>query len=200
MHAAVFTIILTAGIHYNQTAVDYSQCGGDYVGQAEGYGGVYPYDARVGHGALWVQFGPMPQSCYQPRYGCYPGATRHTHRHSAFHGWFYRRPYNYRNLFEYPWHAELHEPTSFFSHDVNRKATTDALETHSVPAPEEEIAPPSASTDGVPISNRAMTQRDFRSEIPRVVDRPEMTQRRSDSQVNRPRQRQSYRQPKQPRR
>jgi hypothetical protein len=60
----------------------------------------------------------MPQTCYSPRYGCYPGNNRHLHRYPAFHGSYYRRPYNYRNVLDYPWHAELHEPTSLFSYNV----------------------------------------------------------------------------------
>lgn len=63
-------------------------------------------------------FGHMPQTCYSPRYGCYYGNNRHMHRYPAFHGTYYRRPYNYRNLFDYPWHAEMHEPTSMFSYNV----------------------------------------------------------------------------------
>jgi len=59
----------------------------------------------------------MPQSCYNPKYGCY-GVDRHMNRYPAFHGTYYRRPYHYRNVFDYPWHAELHEPTSHFSHHV----------------------------------------------------------------------------------
>ncbi|MBX7072001.1 MAG: hypothetical protein K1X71_02545 [Pirellulales bacterium] len=62
--------------------------------------------------------GPMPQTCYAPRYGCYPGNERHMHRYPAFHGYYYRRPYNYRHLFEYPWHAEMHEPTSLFAYNT----------------------------------------------------------------------------------
>lgn len=66
------------------------------------------------HGHCW---GPMPQTCYDPPYGCYPG-SRFTNRYPAFHGTYYRRPYNYRNAFDYPWHADLHEPTSHFSYNV----------------------------------------------------------------------------------
>ena len=64
----------------------------------------------------------MPQSCYNPKYGCY-GADRHMNRYPAFAGTYYRRPYNYRTVFDYPWHAELHEPTSFFSYHVNAAQT-----------------------------------------------------------------------------
>lgn len=60
----------------------------------------------------------MPQTCYSPRYGCYPGNSRYIHRYPAFHGAYYRRPYNYRNAFDYPWHAEMHEPTSLFSYNT----------------------------------------------------------------------------------
>jgi len=63
-------------------------------------------------------FRDMPQSCYNPAYGCYPGNDRRINRYPAFYGSYYRKPYNYRNLFDYPWHAGLHEPTSLFSYNV----------------------------------------------------------------------------------
>lgn len=59
-----------------------------------------------------------PQTCYDPRFGCYHGNGRHMHRYPAFHGTYYRQAYNYRNYFDYPWHAGLHEPTSLFSYNV----------------------------------------------------------------------------------
>jgi hypothetical protein len=52
----------------------------------------------------------MPQTCYSPHFGCYPGNGRDIHRYPAFHGYYYRQAYNYRPLFEYPWQAGLHEP------------------------------------------------------------------------------------------
>jgi hypothetical protein len=58
-------------------------------------------------------FGPMPQTCYQPRYGCYPGNSRDINRYPAFHGYYYRAPYNYRHYFDYPWHAQPHEPEGY---------------------------------------------------------------------------------------
>lgn len=62
-------------------------------------------------------FGPMPQTCYGSRFGCYPGNNgRDIHRQPAFHGYYYREPYNYRHYFDYPWHAEPHEPQPYFSH------------------------------------------------------------------------------------
>lgn len=64
----------------------------------------------------WDWFGPMPQTCYQPRFGCYPGNSRDIHRYPAFHGYYYREPYNYRHYFDYPWHAQPHEPLGFFSY------------------------------------------------------------------------------------
>jgi hypothetical protein len=78
-------------------------CGNGHCGKAHGMGG-------------W--FGHMPQTCYDPRYGCYFGNGRYMQRYPAFHGTFYRRAYNYRNYFDYPWHAEMHEPTSMFSYNV----------------------------------------------------------------------------------
>src|SRR3954447_25344754 len=61
--------------------------------------------------------GPMPQTCYDPPYGCYHG-SRWNQRHPAFHASYYRKAYNYRNYFDYPWHAEMHEPTSHWSYHV----------------------------------------------------------------------------------
>lgn len=123
MPTAMLTIILAASSSLSQFDPDGHDRGPHQqrvgsVGIAEGYGGLYDYGAPLGHGALHVQFGPMPQSCYGPRYGCYPANQRYTHRHPAFHGWFYRKPNNYRNFFDYPWHAGSHEPTSFYSKDA----------------------------------------------------------------------------------
>ena len=56
----------------------------------------------------WFQ--PMPQTCYGPHYGCYPGNNRDIHRYPAFHGYYYRHAYNYRQLYEYPWQADPFEP------------------------------------------------------------------------------------------
>ncbi len=79
----------------------------------------------------------MPQSCYQPHYGCYPAGSRWTHRYPAFHGYYYRRPYNYRNLFDYPWHARMHEPASLFSYRVTEESD-----------PGEDVPPPPAVDSG----------------------------------------------------
>ncbi len=73
------------------------------------------------HGQRGGCLGPMPQSCYNPSFGCYP-STRFMHRYPAFHGTYYRAAYNYRNYFDYPWHAGLHEPTSHFSYHVPGEA------------------------------------------------------------------------------
>ena len=76
-----------------------------------------------GHAPRGGWLGMMPQTCYNPRFGCYDG-DRYNHRYPAFHGTYYRRPYNYRNLFDYPWHADLHEPTSNFAYNVNEPSAT----------------------------------------------------------------------------
>lgn len=102
--------------------------GGDYhIADEGGYATAASYDdgcAQCGHQhghkheGKWC--GPMPQSCYNPPYGCYAG-SRFSHRYPAFHGTYYRRPYNYRNVFDYPWHAQPHEPTSHFSYHVENE-------------------------------------------------------------------------------
>jgi len=121
MQAALFTVILStvindahlvnADIHPASSA----QYDGLTNGVGEDYGGAYPPDAKFGHGALHVYFGPMPQTCYGPRHGCWPANSRFMHRYPAFHGWFYRSPYHYRHSFDYPWHAKPHEPSPLAS-------------------------------------------------------------------------------------
>ncbi|MBX3415544.1 MAG: hypothetical protein KF708_22865 [Pirellulales bacterium] len=104
MHAAIATLLLVVG-----QACETCGTGGCASG------------ACAGDGLTWEQrwfCGPMPQTCYEPRYGCYPGNARTNHRYPAFHGSYYRSPYNWRNAFDYPWHAEPHEPTSLFSYQT----------------------------------------------------------------------------------
>jgi hypothetical protein len=81
--------------------------------------------------------GPMPQSCYNPSFGCY-ASTRFMHRYPAFHNYYYRSAYNYRHYFDYPWHAGLHEPTSQFSHHVPGEAPAQPIPT---PPPSTGMAP-----------------------------------------------------------
>lgn len=80
-------------------------------------GNVYPDGWQTkGHCADW--YGPMPQTNYNPHYGCYPGAARTMNRYSAFHGYYYRKPYNYRQYAEYPWDAEMAEPKPYPKREV----------------------------------------------------------------------------------
>ncbi|QDU26100.1 hypothetical protein ETAA8_11740 [Anatilimnocola aggregata] len=112
MHAILLTVLALSGGDGGSAVTDYSvapaghhaQC--DECGNGAGAGGKH-------HQPRWM----MPQTCYGPKFGCY-GTERHTHRYPAFHGTYFRRPYNYRNVFDYPWHAEMHEPTSLFSYHV----------------------------------------------------------------------------------
>ena len=120
MHAVLLTLAaLTAGADY-----EIVQDGSSYYAENDGDcscndagGGCGSFCKRTGR-RLSRCSGPMPQTCYSPRYGCYPGNARYIQRYPAFHGAYYRRPYNYRNTFDYPWHASMHEPTSLFSYNV----------------------------------------------------------------------------------
>jgi len=76
-----------------------------------------------------------PQTCYSPRFGCYHSNERHMHRYPAFHGTYYRQAYNYRNYFDYPWHAGLHEPTSMFSYNVGEDQPERAEPSNAPPTP-----------------------------------------------------------------
>lgn len=99
------------------------------------------YEPGVGRGRLHSHMhykhavrDTSPQTCYSPRFGCYHSNERHMNRYPAFHGTFYRNSYNYRNYFDYPWHAQPHEPTSLFSHNVGEDQ----------PEPQAPAAPPQA--------------------------------------------------------
>jgi hypothetical protein len=70
--------------------------------------------------------GMMPQTQYEPPYGCYPGSSRFTNRYPAFHGTYYSHAYNYRNYFDYPHHAGMHEPTSLFSYHTDPTAESES--------------------------------------------------------------------------
>jgi hypothetical protein len=56
------------------------------------------------------------------------------HRYPAFHGTFTREAYNYRQYFDYPWHATPHEPTSMFSYNVEGESPAAAPPPVPVPA------------------------------------------------------------------
>ena len=137
MHAAVLTILLVAGASGDvpgssgTSSAGYqdsgsgggcSNCGG--AGESGGCGERFSCGGLFGGGN--GEYGSccnenMPQDCYNYSYGCYPGNDRRVHRYPAFHGSYYRKPPNYRNLFDYPWHADLHEPTSLFSYNVAKE-------------------------------------------------------------------------------
>ena len=96
--------------------------------------------------------GPMPQSCYNPSFGCYP-STRFMHRYPAFHGNYYREAYNYRNYFDYPWHAGLHEPTSHFSYHVPGEAPPAASPPQPVPSAASLSRPVRAASAEAPLKS-----------------------------------------------
>jgi len=81
-------------------------------------------------------FKPMPQTCYSPTYGCYPGNGRDIQRYPAFHGTYYRRAYNYRQLYEWPWQAEPHEPIAY-SAQVITGPTGSSTNEYGIPVTEE---------------------------------------------------------------
>jgi hypothetical protein len=110
MHAVLLTVLALAGGDTGYPMNDHNVAPAGFHGGCDSGGGA--------NGRYRQPTFMMPQTCYNPKYGCY-GAERHMNRYPAFHGTYYRRPYNYRNVFDYPWHAELHEPTSFFSYHVN---------------------------------------------------------------------------------
>jgi hypothetical protein len=126
MHALLLTVLAIAGGDGAVAMSDQNVTPAGFHGGCDGCGG--------GHGHYKQPRYMMPQTCYNPKFGCY-GADRHMNRYPAFHGTYYRRPYNYRNVFDYPWHAELHEPTSFFSYHVQASNQLQPGAAPPVPAP-----------------------------------------------------------------
>ena len=114
MHATLLTLLLAVPAQAPGTTTEQltpavtTQCG---------QGGCMPAGGQcVGQDdrnrlSRWL--GSMPQTCYAPHFGSYPGNNRHMHRYPAMHGSYYRRPYNYRHSFDYPWHAAPHEPRGY---------------------------------------------------------------------------------------
>lgn len=134
MQAVLWTILVVSGADpVDMTSVPSAVVGTSYAAPCEGcYGSDCDGGGYYSHGVgdcLFDCCGPMPQTCYAPRYGCYPGNNRHMHRYPAFHGYYYRKPYNYRHLFEYPWHAAPHQPSAYFTYesDVVPAGATDAM-------------------------------------------------------------------------
>jgi hypothetical protein len=110
MHTAWLTLICVAGI--GQLPVDANPEGPSAPAQCcpgpPRDPGETCYKALTGWLTDW--FLPMPQTCYSPHFGCYPGNGRDIQRYPAFHGSYYRRAYNYRQLYEWPWLADPHDP------------------------------------------------------------------------------------------
>lgn len=148
MHAVLLTLVIAAGADQPADAAVAPQpyvvstdassscdsCGVEACGGGSAGG--------CGHAlfnAVWDWWGPMPQTCYAPRFGCYPGNNRCMHRYPAFHGTYYRQPYNYRNYFDYPWHAQPHEPMGYFTYEKSP-----SVDETLIPAPPEAPTLPGA--------------------------------------------------------
>jgi hypothetical protein len=148
MNAILLTVLAlggTGGGYSDGPVTPAPVVGGTYAGECDACAGGH---GRHGHrhhhhddgGCLIL--GTPPQTCYDPSFGCYT-SSRYMHRYPAFHGTFYRRAYNYRNYFDYPWHAGLHEPTSHFSYHVDGERP---IETVPAPVPVPEPPLPAAAT------------------------------------------------------
>jgi hypothetical protein len=133
MHAILLTALCLGGA----SGLEYAATDGEYCDEC-------PAGRRHGchSGCSGAFCRVMPQSCYNPSFGCYP-STRHMHRYPAFHNYSTRKAYNYRSYFDYPWHAGLHEPTSMFSYNVPGESALVEPMTPPIPAPEPAVRRPS---------------------------------------------------------
>jgi hypothetical protein len=144
MNAILLTVLALGGADAS-TGYGGGYGGAGYGGDAGGYCDQCDAGGNCGRGHLCGQrgcyLGPMPQSCYNPSFGCYP-STRFMNRYPAFHNYYYRSAYNYRHYFDYPWHAGLHEPTSMFSYHTPSEAPAQGLPT---PMPDAAHSAPKSS-------------------------------------------------------
>lgn len=155
MHTVFLTIIFAVGAGDSPTIANRARMmqepypgEASIVGQSIGAPSPYepPRDPQACEGwfrsfvdYVHVWFYPMPQTCYSPRYGCYPGNGRDIQRYPPFHGTYYRRAYNYRTLYEYPWQAEPHQPLPLA---VNQENGADRLPAGEPSGIVPEIIPP----------------------------------------------------------
>ncbi len=113
--AVVFlTSSVFAQIPYTTTKTN--DCGAG-VGAPRGRVGLHriadPEGGWQTKGFILDSFGPMPQTAYDPNFGCYPGNARTIHRYPAFHGYYSSAPVNYRHYAEFPWNADIAEPRPY---------------------------------------------------------------------------------------
>ncbi|MDO4628665.1 MAG: hypothetical protein Q4C70_05740 [Planctomycetia bacterium] len=94
-------------------------------------------------GFIIDSFGPMPQTAYDPNFGCYPGNQRTIHRYPAFHGNYYSSPSNYRHYAEYPWNADMAEPRPYPNQAALRQVGSEVIISTEVvtPAPQYTTTP-----------------------------------------------------------
>ena len=110
----LLTSVVIAQIPYTTTKAN--DCGAG-VGAPQGRVGLRriadPEGGWQTKGFVLDSFGPMPQTAYDPNFGCYPGNARTIHRYPAFHGYHSSAPTNYRHYAEFPWNADIAEPRPY---------------------------------------------------------------------------------------
>jgi hypothetical protein len=124
MNAILLTVLAISGAdgHYTVQSAGHQAGGETWCDPCGGF-----CDGGKRHGNSDYR-GGMPQSCYNPSFGCYT-SSRFMHRYPAFHNYYAREAYNYRHYFDYPWHAGQHEPTSMFSYHVPGEVPAEAVPT-----------------------------------------------------------------------
>lgn len=147
--------------------------GQETAAMEEFYEDCYEHGMRGGHAGVHPRLqqkhaihNTSPQTCYSPRFGCYHSNERHMNRYPAFHGTFYRQAYNYRNYFDYPWHAQPHEPTSLFSYNVGEDQPESAPAA-APPAPPQALrSAPAAQPANPTPARRVLQQSDYTAPPP----------------------------------
>lgn len=118
------------------------------VGSPPGGGGADPDGGWQNRSPGCDWWGPMPQTNYTPRYGCYPGNARTIHRYPAFHGYTLRNPYNYRMYSEFPWHADMAEPQPY---STQVRMQNEGYDGQEIILEETVVEPQRAPTPAVPV-------------------------------------------------
>ena len=155
--AASFLVISQSMAEMPYTTTKSQDCGQNF-GAPKGWNGLHriadPEGGWQTKGVIVDSFGPMPQTAYDPNYGCYPGNARTIHRYPAFHGYYYDRPYNYRHYSEYPWNADITEPIPY-PNRVNHVGSQVIVP--SVVTPADSIMEPEPTPASVPEASSLVT-------------------------------------------
>ena len=100
--------------------------------------------------------------CGRRSYPRLPGSHDHVRRLPAYHGTYYRRPTDYRNQHDYPWHARLCPPMHPHAYPVPLDSD-EFRDEESPPSPPAEQAEDAVDSDRTVMRSRVMKSSGMKS-------------------------------------